>query len=167
MEENISPLMLKNYGKWDTHEILRPGVIKRISETGDLCYTVRIAMPPSRISVATMLELCDLADEYSGGYFRITLRNAYEFVDVNPEKIDDLIEKVEAMGFPVGGTKNSLHNIIACPSWIHCNLPATDSPGIAKAIGDVLIERVQKSQASILVEDKYCGLCQCRRGVNG
>jgi sulfite reductase beta subunit len=114
-----------------------------------------------------MLELCDLADEYSGGYFRITLRNAYEFVDVNPEKIDDLIEKVEAMGFPVGGTKNSLHNIIACPSWIHCNLPATDSPGIAKAIGDVLIERVQKSQASILVEDKYCGLCQCRRGVNG
>lgn len=140
VEENISPLMLRNYGKWDTHEILRPGVIKRISQTGDECYTVRIAMPPSRISVASMLELCDLADEYSGGYFRITLRKAFEFVDVNPEKIDDLIEKVEAMGFPVGGTRNSLHNIMACPAWLHCNLPATDSPGIAKALGDALIE---------------------------
>ncbi len=140
VEENIPPLVLKNYGKWDTHEITRPGVIKRIAESGDICYTVRIAMPPSRVSVATMLELCDLADKYCGGYFRITLRNSFEFVDVKPDKIDNIIKEVEAMGFPVGGTKNSMHNIIACPAWIHCNLPATDSPGIAKAIGDALIE---------------------------
>src|SRR4030066_2132227 len=106
VKENIPPVVLKNYGKWDTHEIPKPGVIKRISESGDVCYTVRTAMPPSRISVASMLELCDLADEYSGGYFRITLRNAFEFIDVRAEKIDELIEKVEAMGFPVGGTRN-------------------------------------------------------------
>ncbi len=140
VEDNIPPVLLKNYGKWDTHEVIKPGVIKRVSETGDVCYTVRIAMPPKRISVASMLELCDLADEYSGGYFRITLRNSFEFVDVIPEKIDELIDEVEAMGFPVGGTKNSLRNIMACPAWIHCNLPATDAPGIAKAIGDALIE---------------------------
>ena len=138
--ENLPPVVLKNYGKWDTHEVVRPGVIKRIAESGDTCYTVRIAMPPSRVSVATMLEFCDLADQYCGGYFRITQRNSLEFVDVTPDKIGELIEKLEAKGFPVGGTRNSLHNIVACPAWIHCNLPATDSPGIAKAIGDALID---------------------------
>jgi sulfite reductase beta subunit len=120
--------------------VVRPGVIKRISQTGDVCYTVRTAMPPSRISVPSMLDLCDLADKYSGGFFRITLRNSFEFVDVDSKRIDELIKEVEALGFPVGGTRNSLHNIMACPSWIHCNLPATDSPGIAKALGDVLID---------------------------
>jgi len=138
--ENLPPVVLKNYGKWDTHEVVRPGVIKRIAESGDTCYTVRIAMPPSRVSVATMLEFCDLADQYCGGYFRITQRNSLEFVDVTPDKIGELIEKLEAKGFPVGGTRNSLHNIVACPAWIHCNLPATDSPGIAKALGDALID---------------------------
>jgi sulfite reductase beta subunit len=146
VEDNIPPVVLKNYGKWDTHEIISPGVIKRISQTGDECYTVRIAMPPSRVSVATMLELCDLADEYSGGYFRVTLRNAFEFVDVNPERIAELVDKVGDLGFPVGGTGNSMHNIIACPAWIHCNLPATDSPGIAKAIGDALIEEFKNQK---------------------
>ncbi len=32
VEENIPPVVLNNYGKWDTHEITKPGVIKRISE---------------------------------------------------------------------------------------------------------------------------------------
>ena len=138
--ENLPPVVLKNYGKWDTHEVIRPGVIRRIAESGDTCHTVRIAMPPSRVSVATMLEFCDLADQYCGGYFRITQRNSLEFVDVTPDKIGELIEKLDAKGFPVGGTRNSLHNIVACPAWIHCNLPATDSPGIAKALGDALID---------------------------
>lgn len=146
VEENLPPVVLRNYGKWDTHEVVRPGVIRRIAESGDLCYTVRIAMPPSRVSVATMLEICDLADGYSGGHFRITQRNSLEFVDVTPEKIDELVEKVEAMGFPVGGTRNTLHNIIACPAWIHCNLPATDSPGIAKALGDALIDEFRNER---------------------
>ena len=144
VEENIPPVLRKNYGKWDTHEIVRPGVIKRIADSGDTCYTVRCAMPPSRISVASMLELCDLADEFTGGYFRITLRNSFEFIDVKPARIDELIEKVEALGFPVGGTRNSMHNIMACPAWIHCNLPATDSPGIAKAIGDAMIDEFRQ-----------------------
>ncbi|MFO0753287.1 MAG: dissimilatory-type sulfite reductase subunit beta [Thermodesulfovibrionales bacterium] len=146
VEENLPPVVLRNYGQWDTHEVVRPGVIKRIATSGEICYTVRTAMPPSRISVASMLELCDLADAYSGGFFRITLRNSFEFVDVNHGKIDELIEKVEALGFPVGGTKNSLHNIMACPGWIHCNLPATDSPGIAKALGDALFDEFKNQR---------------------
>lgn len=144
--ENVPSVILENYGKWDTHEIVRPGVIKHIAESGAACHTVRIAMPPARVSTATMLDLCGLAEKYSGGYFRITLRNAFEFVDVTPDKIDELINKVEAMGFPVGGTKNSMHNIMACPAWIHCNLPATDSPGIAKALGDALIDEFKNQR---------------------
>jgi len=65
--ENLPPVVLKNYGKWDTHEVIRPGVIRRIAESGDTCHTVRIAMPPSRVSVATMLEFCDSQTNTAAG----------------------------------------------------------------------------------------------------
>ncbi len=165
--QNIPPVIQKNYGMWDTHEITRPGVIKHIAHSGDVCYTVRIAMPPARISTASMLELCDLADDYSGGFFRITQRNSFEFVDADPKKIDELIEKAESLGFPVGGTGNSMHNIVACPSWIHCNLPATDSPGIAKAIGDALIDEFKNERLPAWLKINLGGCANIEEALMG
>ncbi|MDP6459423.1 MAG: dissimilatory-type sulfite reductase subunit beta [Candidatus Hydrothermarchaeota archaeon] len=144
--ENLPPVIKKNYGKWKTHEIVKPGVLKHITENGEECYTVRVGMPPARVSTSTMLEMCDLADKYSGGYFRVTQRNSLEFVDVYPKKIDALIDDLDKKGFPVGGTGNSFHNPLACPAWIHCNLPATDSPGIAKALGDAFYTEFKNQQ---------------------
>lgn len=145
-KEYLPEVVKENYGKWKSHGIVRPGVLKHVAESGDEVYSVRVGMPPARVSTATMLEMCDLADEYSGGYFRVTQRNSLEFVDVDPERIDELIGGLEEKGFPVGGTANSFHNIMACPAWIHCNLPATDSPGIAKALGDAFIEEFKNQR---------------------
>ena len=37
----LPEVIKKNYGKWLTHEIIQPGVIKYTSETGDVMWVVR------------------------------------------------------------------------------------------------------------------------------
>ncbi|MCJ7496365.1 MAG: sulfite reductase, dissimilatory-type beta subunit, partial [Deltaproteobacteria bacterium] len=37
----MSPVMQKNYGKWKYHEILKPGLLKHVAESGDELYTIR------------------------------------------------------------------------------------------------------------------------------
>jgi len=32
----MPPIVQKNFGKWKSHQIIQPGVIKRVSETGDV-----------------------------------------------------------------------------------------------------------------------------------
>ena len=41
----LPPVITANYGKWDYHEILRPGVMVHVGETGDKLFTVRAASP--------------------------------------------------------------------------------------------------------------------------
>ena len=43
-QEMIPEVIKKNYGKWKYHEILKPGVLKHVSETGDELYTVRVGI---------------------------------------------------------------------------------------------------------------------------
>lgn len=147
LADNLPPIVKRNYGKWISHEHVRPGVIKHESQTGEEMYSVRVGMPMNaRISKDTLLKFCDLADEYSEGFFRITQRNALEFVGVKPERIEELVAKLKDMGFPVGGTNRSLHQIVACAGWIHCHLAATDPAAIAKAIADELVEDFQRDR---------------------
>ncbi len=40
------PVIQKNYGKWKYHEILEPGVLVHVSETGDKVFTVRVRRLP-------------------------------------------------------------------------------------------------------------------------
>ncbi len=144
LAENLPPIVKRNYGKWITHEHVRPGVIKHDSETGESCYSLRVGMPMNaRVSKDTLLMFCDLADEFSEGFFRITQRNALEFVGVKPARIEELIARLKEMGFPVGGTNRSLHQGVACAGWIHCHLAATDPAAIMKAIGDELLKDFQ------------------------
>ena len=39
----LPPVIANNKGKWLYHEIKQPGVLVHVSETGDECYTVRVA----------------------------------------------------------------------------------------------------------------------------
>ena len=140
LADNLPPIVKRNYGQWISHEHVRPGVIKHDARSGESCYSVRVGMPTNaRVSKDTLLKFCDLADEYSEGFFRITQRNALEFVGVDPKQIEDLIADLRDMGFPVGGTNRSLHQTVSCAGWIHCHLAATDAAAIMKAVSDELI----------------------------
>lgn len=135
--EMLPPVIKRNYGQWDYHERIKPGVIKHVSLTGEALYTVR-AGSPRLISTQTIRLISDLADKYCEGYVRFTSRHNIEFLLTDETKIEPLIEELEQNGYPVGGTGNSVTNIVHTQGWIHCHTPATDASGIVKAVMDDL-----------------------------
>jgi sulfite reductase beta subunit len=144
-EKMLPPVIKKNYGKWAYHEVVKPGVLVHVAESGDKLYTVRVGSP-RLLSIYTIRELCDIADKYCDGYLRFTSRNNVEFLLTDESKIDALIEEVEKIGFPVGGTwdatkaKYGLSNIVHTQGWIHCHTPAIDASGPVKALMDALFD---------------------------
>jgi sulfite reductase beta subunit len=136
--EFLPPVIKENYGKWKYHEHVKPGVLKHVGENGEL-YSVR-AGSPRLVSVDFIRDICALADEYCDGYLRFTSRNNIEFLTPEANNVEPLIQACTTKGLPVGGTGNSLKNIVHTQGWVHCHTPATDASGIVKAIMDDLYE---------------------------
>jgi sulfite reductase beta subunit len=142
--KDMLPATLKdNYGTWKHHEFIKPGVFKHVSESGKEVYTVRTG-GAKFVSSATIRELCDLADKYCENTLRFTTKHSIEWIVPKEEDVEKLIEEVGKLGLPVGGTGNAMHSIVQCTGWVHCHTPATDGPGIAKAVSDELIDYFQR-----------------------
>lgn len=165
---NFLPEIIKrNYGKWLYHEILRPGVLKHVSETGETLYTVRVGSL-RLLSVDTIREICDIADRYCDGYLRFTSRYNIEFLTEKEENVNKIIEEVEnRLGFPVGGTGNCIANIVHTQGWIHCHSAATDASGLVKAIMDVFFDEFKNMRLPAYVRIavacciNMCGAVHC------
>ncbi|MEN8131207.1 MAG: sulfite reductase, dissimilatory-type beta subunit, partial [Pseudomonadota bacterium] len=99
----LHPMMAKNYGKWDSHDRLRPGVLCHTAENGDKLYTVR-AGSARTMSPHKIRQICDVADRFCKGYLRFTIRANIEFLLDKEDDLDPLIDAVEnELGLPVGG----------------------------------------------------------------
>jgi len=62
-DEFYPPVIAKNKGKWLYHDILKPGVLVHVAESGDKVWTVRCG--GARIMSTTHIrEICDLAEKY-------------------------------------------------------------------------------------------------------
>ncbi|MCE5336341.1 MAG: dissimilatory-type sulfite reductase subunit beta [Desulfobacteraceae bacterium] len=133
------PIIKENFGKWKYHEILEPGVLVHVSETGAEVYSVRIGSA-RLISIDYIREVCDIADKYCGGYLRWTTRNNIEFLVSDKTKLQPLLADLRGRGnwFPIGGTGNSITNIVHTQGWAHCHTPAIDASGVVKAVMDEL-----------------------------
>ncbi len=167
------PVIKKNYGKWKSHEIIEPGVIKYTSETGDVVYVVRCATP--RLATTDYIrEVCEIADKYCEGYVRWTTRNNIEFHVTDEEKLRALLDDLKgrkhpggSYKFPVGGTGSSVTNIVHTQGWVHCHTPAIDASGIVKAVMDDLFEDFQNMRLPAKVRIalacclNMCGAVHC------
>jgi sulfite reductase beta subunit len=145
-EEFYPPVIKDNKGKWLYHEIIEPGILVHVSETGDEIYTIRCG-GCRLMSVSHIREICEIAEKHCDGYVRWTTRNNIEFMVDNKAKVqplkDDLLSRKQPGGgfkFPIGGTGAGLTNIIHTQGWIHCHTPATDASGPVKAVMDDLFE---------------------------
>jgi len=145
-DEFYPPVIAKNKGKWLYHEILEPGVLVHVSETGDEVYTVR-AGGARLMSCEHIREICDIADKHCDGYVRFTTRNNIEFMVDSKDKVaplkEDLMSRKQEGGcykFPVGGTGAGISNPVHTQGWIHCHTPATDASGPVKAVMDELFD---------------------------
>jgi sulfite reductase beta subunit len=136
-EQFLPPVIKANYGKWDYHETIRPGIMVHVGESGDKLFTVRCATP-RLLAITTIREFADLADKFCDGYLRWTSRNNVEFLLTDESKIEPLVKEVEELGFPVGGSGNQISNIVHTQGWVHCHSSASDASGVVKAVMDEL-----------------------------
>jgi sulfite reductase beta subunit len=148
-EEFYPPVIKANKGKWLYHEILEPGVLVHVSETGDEVYTVRVG-GARLMSVTHINEICEIADKHCDGYLRFTTRNNIEFMVDSKDKVAGLKKDLESRKFPggsykfpVGGTGAGVTNIVHTQGWVHCHTPATDASGPVKATMDALFKDFQ------------------------
>ena len=142
-------VIAKNFGKWLYHEILEPGVLMHVAESGDKVYTVRCGGART-ITTVHIREICEIADKYCGGCVRFTTRNNVEFMVTDEETLAalkaDLASRKFAGGsfkFPIGGTGAGVTNIVHTQGWMHCHTPATDASGPVKALMDTVFEDFQ------------------------
>ncbi len=145
-EEFMPPVIKKNFGKWLYHEILEPGVLVHVAESGDEVFTVRVGAA-RLITVSHIREINEIADKHCDGYLRFTTRNNIEFMVDSKDKVEplkqDLLSRKQPGGgfkFPVGGTGAGVTNIVHTQGWVHCHTPATDASGPVKATMDVLFD---------------------------
>ncbi|MHC4769062.1 MAG: dissimilatory-type sulfite reductase subunit beta [Planctomycetota bacterium] len=138
-EKFLPPVIKKNYGTWKYHEILKPGVMVHVAESGDKLFTVRAASP-RLMGISRIRDFADLADKYCDGFLRFTSRNNVEFLLTDDSRIDALIKDLADLGHPVGGIGNSISNIVHTQGWVHCHSAATDASGVVKAVMDDLCE---------------------------
>ena len=137
----LPPVIKANKGKWLYHEILEPGILVHVSETGDKVFTVRCGS--ARLLTIKRVRLyCDIADKHCGGHLRFTTRNNVEFMVDSKEKLDELKATLLSHKdiLPIGGTGASITNIVHTQGWVHCHTPATDASGPVKAVMDNLFE---------------------------
>jgi len=140
------PVVERNYGKWLYHEILEPGVLVHVSETGEELYTVRCGNA-RLISNEHIREMCDIADKYCDGYLRFTTRNNIEFLVSDKAKLKPLLDDLKgrkfpggSYRFPAGGTGAGVTNIVHTQGWVHCHTPAIDASGVVKAVMDAIFD---------------------------
>lgn len=143
------PIIQKNYGKWKYHEILEPGVLVHVSETGDKVFTVRVG-GARFMTVEHVRELCEIGDKHCNGFFRFTTRNNIEFMVESLDKVQalkkDLASRKHVSGsykFPIGGTGAGVTNIVHTQGYIHCHTPATDASAMVKSVMDELFQYFQ------------------------
>ncbi len=148
-EQFYPEVIKKNKGKWLYHDILKPGVLVHVSETGDEVYTVRVG-GARLMSVTLIREICEIADKHCDGHLRFTTRNNIEFMVDSKDKLDPLVKDLESrkfdggsFKFPIGGTGAGITNIVHTQGWIHCHTPATDASGTVKATLDEVFSDFQ------------------------
>ncbi len=172
-DEFYPEVIKKNKGKWSHHEILEPGVLVHVAESGDEIFSVRCG--GARLMTVTHIrEICDIADKYCDGHVRFTTRNNIEFLLTSKDKVDalkaDLAQRKfdgGSMKFPIGGTGSGISNIVHTQGWIHCHTPATDASGTVKATMDEVFADFQsmkmpaKLRISMACCLNMCGAVHC------
>ena len=135
----LPPVIQKNYGKWRYHEILKPGVLKHVAESGEELFSVR-AGSARLLSTEHIREICEIADKFTDGFLRFTSRHNIEFLLADKTKVEPLLAELKSKDYPIGGTGHCVTNIVHTQGWVHCHTPATDASGPVKAVMDELYD---------------------------
>ena len=65
-DEFYPPVIAKNKGKWLYHDVIKPGVLVHVAESGDKVWTVRVG-GVRLLSPTHIREICATAGKQCGG----------------------------------------------------------------------------------------------------
>lgn len=165
-DQFLPPVIKKNYGKWKYHEVITPGTMVHVGESGDKLWTVRVASP-RLLSTATIREHCDIAEKFCDGFFRYTTRNNVEFMVADESKLEPLKKELTDRGFKMGGIGNAISNVVHTQGWVHCHSACTDASGLVKAMMDELMPYFEskslpnKVRLAVACCVNMCGAVHC------
>jgi len=138
-EQFLPPVIKNNYGNWKYHEVLSPGTMVHVANSGDKIWTVRVASPRI-LSTDTIREVADIAEKYCGGYLRFTSRNNIEFLVSDEKNLVPIQKELKDKGYTIGGIGPRISNVVHTQGWVHCHSACTDASGLVKALMDDLYE---------------------------
>ncbi len=134
-KDYLPPVIQKNYGDWNYHEILTPGVMVHVANSGDKIWSVRVASPRI-LSTDTIRDFAAMAEKYCGGYIRFTTRNNVELLVSDEKNLEPLQNELKSKNYMVGGIGPRVSNIVHTQGWVHCHSACTDASGLVKVLMD-------------------------------
>lgn len=162
----LPPVIQRNYGKWKYHEILSPGVMVHVSESGEKIWSVRAATP-RLLSTDTIRIYAEIAEKYCDGYLRFTTRHNIEFLVSDESKLEPLKKELAERKFMVGGIGSRVSNVVHTQGWIHCHSAATDASALVKVLMDEFAEYFttketpNKVRLAVACCTNMCGAVHC------
>ncbi|BCB97425.1 sulfite reductase, dissimilatory-type beta subunit [Dissulfurispira thermophila] len=162
----LPPVIQKNYGDWKYHEVLSPGVMVHVANSGDKIWSVRVASP-RLLSTDTIRDLADIAEKYCGGYIRWTTRNNVEFLVSDEKNLEPLQNELKQKKYMMGGIGSRISNIVHTQGWIHCHSAASDASGLVKVLMDEFAdyfttkETPNKVRMAVACCVNMCGAVHC------
>jgi len=165
-KDYLPPVIQKNYGDWSHHEILSPGVMVHVGNSGDKIWTVRVASP-RLLSTETIRDLAAMAEKYCGGYIRFTTRNNVEFLVSEEKNVKALEDELKKKKYMIGGIGPRISNIVHTQGWIHCHSAASDASGLVKVLMDEFAdyfttkETPAKVRLAVACCVNMCGAVHC------
>jgi sulfite reductase beta subunit len=162
----LPPVISKNYGSWKYHEVIEPGLMVHVGESGDKVWSVRVASP-RLLSTTTIREICTIAKKYCDGYLRFTTRHNVEFLVSDEKKIKPLQEELKKKGYMSGGIGPRISNVVHTQGWVHCHSAATDASALVKSMMDEFNEYFTKKELPAKVRlavaccTNMCGAVHC------
>jgi sulfite reductase beta subunit len=162
----LPPVIQKNYGDWKYYDILSPGVMVHVANSGDKIWSVRVASP-RLLSTDTIREMAALAEKYCGGYIRFTTRNNVEFLVSDEKNLEPLQKELKDKKYMIGGIGPRISNIVHTQGWVHCHSACTDASGLVKALMDEFAdyfttkELPNKVRMAVACCVNMCGAVHC------
>jgi len=162
----LPPVIQKNYGDWKYHEIINPGVMVHVANSGDKIWSVRVASP-RLLSTDTIRDMAEIAEKYCGGYIRFTTRNNVEFLVSDEKNLEPLQNELKAKKYMVGGIGSRVSNIVHTQGWVHCHSACTDASGLVKVLMDEFAdyfttkETPNKVRLAVACCVNMCGAVHC------
>ncbi len=165
-KEYLPPVIQKNYGDWKYHEVINPGLMVHVSNSGDKLWTVRVASP-RLLSTDTIREHAALAEKYCGGYIRYTTRHNVEFLVSDEKNVEPLMKDLKSKNYMIGGIGPRISNIVHTQGWVHCHSAACDASGLVKVLMDEFAdyfttkETPNKVRIAVACCTNMCGAVHC------